>query len=348
MVLARTHHHQFQSSPKGEEKMPMIKTIVSFVSTTMFLLVATGCGVQGDEPEAQGYVPECTPTVSCGQGYYCDNGMCMPSEPEYPRCEDASDCRADEVCVNGTCASEPVDPECRDESDCDPGYTCDHGSCHAHPEPTVDAATPPPACTGDTWTCEEWSACSDGRRTRECTMTSDCASVSTPSPATSQACATVDAGTDDEPEYLPDPVISPKACVLDFSSYYMSGSTEGEVRGTLPMMDWTDGLGIADPDTDDDYGYAGLTMRFDVPEGTYDISYLGYQGERPPASEAWAQYGLIDDLLRMRPEALEYIQCNWYKNGEIVDVSAPKCFIRISVDEDCVITGAGNMGDFAG
>jgi hypothetical protein len=45
------------------------------------------------------------------------------------------------------------------------------------------------ACTSDTWSCTDWSTCaSDGTQTRTCTMTFDCPSTATPSPATTQSC----------------------------------------------------------------------------------------------------------------------------------------------------------------
>jgi hypothetical protein len=53
------------------------------------------------------------------------------------------------------------------------------------------ASTPAPTCTADTWSCTAWNACStSGSQTRLCSMTSDCADVTTPSPATSQTCST--------------------------------------------------------------------------------------------------------------------------------------------------------------
>lgn len=49
--------------------------------------------------------------------------------------------------------------------------------------------TAPPACTQDTWTCGNWSACQpNGTQQRTCSMTNDCAAVNTASPATVQSC----------------------------------------------------------------------------------------------------------------------------------------------------------------
>jgi hypothetical protein len=60
------------------------------------------------------------------------------------------------------------------------------------PSPATSQSCTPtttPSCTADTWTCTAWNACSaSGSQTRTCTMTTDCATATTPSPATSQTC----------------------------------------------------------------------------------------------------------------------------------------------------------------
>ena len=44
-------------------------------------------------------------------------------------------------------------------------------------------------CISDTWSCGSWGTCSSqGNQTRTCNITSDCPSVNTPSPSTSQLC----------------------------------------------------------------------------------------------------------------------------------------------------------------
>ncbi|MCU1245410.1 MAG: hypothetical protein JWN02_1320, partial [Acidobacteria bacterium] len=60
-------------------------------------------------------------------------------------------------------------------------------------EATVDdvhsyVVQPLNACTADSWSCGDWNECADGTQTRTCTMTFDCPSVVTPSPATTQTC----------------------------------------------------------------------------------------------------------------------------------------------------------------
>lgn len=63
------------------------------------------------------------------------------------------------------------------------------GSFSSGPNTSIDVAAAPPACTSDTWTCGAWGSCSSGgSQTRTCNMTFDCSTVTTPSPATSQAC----------------------------------------------------------------------------------------------------------------------------------------------------------------
>jgi len=147
-----------------------------------------------------------------------------------------------------------------------------------------------------------------------------------------------------------DPVRSPKARTLDFCSDFTSGSTKGEVRGTLPMMTWTKGLVITDASPSDDYAYMGITMDFNLPAGTYDISYIGYQGETVPATAAeenWADYGLKKTIQRMSSEGRAFIQCNWYDatSKKEITVAKPECHIRITADANGVLTGAGNMKD---
>lgn len=53
----------------------------------------------------------------------------------------------------------------------------------------IDSLSSMPACLEDVWSCDEWNSCSvNGTQTRTCTKTSNCTSVETPSPTTSQSC----------------------------------------------------------------------------------------------------------------------------------------------------------------
>lgn len=56
------------------------------------------------------------------------------------------------------------------------------------PLPTPEP-TPAPSCTKDTWSCSDWSACSNsGSQARACNITFDCSVANTPSPNTTQSC----------------------------------------------------------------------------------------------------------------------------------------------------------------
>ncbi len=65
-----------------------------------------------------------------------------------------------------------------------------------------------PACTVDTWTCSDWSACSvTGLQTRTCNLVSDCSDVETPKkPSESRSCT---------PPALPSPLVPKSSCTRD-------------------------------------------------------------------------------------------------------------------------------------
>lgn len=78
---------------------------------------------------------------------------------------------------------------------CTKSLDCPNVDTPASPEtsqscvPAAPSSPPAPACTEDIWNCTNWSSCSlSGRQTRSCTVTVDCATASTPAPATSQNC----------------------------------------------------------------------------------------------------------------------------------------------------------------
>ncbi|HTM67981.1 MAG TPA: hypothetical protein VL426_01655 [Candidatus Binatia bacterium] len=142
--------------------------------------------------------------------------------------------------------------------------------------------------------------------------------------------------------YIPAPVVSPAACLLEFADDYISGSPCGDVVGTLPGMTWTAGPRISDSNSDGRLEYHPAS----IPAGTYDLSYR----DRGCANEVdrtnWALYGDPEMLRAMSPDARSFITCNWWVNGAIVQVTDPGCHLKISVDAACAITGAGNMRDF--
>ena len=235
------------------------------------------------------------------------------------------------------------DPECVCNEDCDEGQTCTDGEC-------VDETTPP-ECTCDE-DCAEGQSCADGECVDlpECVEDTDCAEG-----LTCEEGACVEPA---EPEFLPAPFASPECvavekasistfkcdCIMDFSSYYTSGSTCGEVRGELTNMSWSAGPEILAPDLD---GYMGMSYELDP--GTFAFSYLGYQDcdDKWPG-EAWAQYGHQDFLKQMTEEARSFIQCNWWDETTqtLIEVESPSCSLRITVSSDCELTGAGNMANF--
>jgi len=163
-----------------------------------------------------------------------------------------------------------------------------------------------------------------------------------------------------DPDVLPDVFRSPAACVLDFSSHYVSGAKCGELRGDIRgtvAVSWTAGLYMLDSDNS---GYLGMAFT-DAPDaGTYNVSYIGLTDcSTHSATDSWAQYGLVDDLRNMTAEARSFIQCNWWDAINRVmfdsDPSSTKCVgmdgqpcgcnIRIKIDAACNIGPAGNMAN---
>jgi len=59
-----------------------------------------------------------------------------------------------------------------------------------NPSPTPSLTpTPAPTCTADIWSCTDWNACTtSGNQLRNCIITNECVSVSTPSPVMTQSC----------------------------------------------------------------------------------------------------------------------------------------------------------------
>ncbi|WKZ28633.1 MAG: hypothetical protein QY323_03780 [Patescibacteria group bacterium] len=124
-------------------------TLVATLDDAHLYIVQRGSATPAPEP-----TPSCTAdTWSC-----TDWNACSTSGSQTRTCTMTSDCA-------GVTTPSPATTQ-----SCTPG-------------------TPTPSCTADTWTCTDWNACSaSGSQTRSCTMTTDCAGVTTPSPATSQSC----------------------------------------------------------------------------------------------------------------------------------------------------------------
>ncbi len=66
--------------------------------------------------------------------------------PEYPNCEEDSDCHEGEFCVDGQCQA------CRTDADCGEGETCNDGRCD-----------PIPGYCGSDADCAEGETCEDNR-----------------------------------------------------------------------------------------------------------------------------------------------------------------------------------------
>lgn len=187
------------------------------------------------------------------------------------------------------------------------------------------------------------SACGlqEGSDTTDTGCTANCGDAGGPSVSDGGG-TTTPPGDGGSGSTIPAPVVSPAACILEFADDYISGSPCGDVVGTLPGMTWSAGPRIADSDSDGRLEYRPAS----IPAGTYDLSYRdrGCPGEVDRTN--WALYGDPDMLRAMSPDARSFIQCNWWVNGAIVQVSDPGCKLRINVDSTCAITGAGNMRDF--
>lgn len=96
---------------------------------------------------------------------------------------DAWDCGAWGACAKGTDGKYAQSRSCALKTDCPTVET---------PKP-VESQTCVPACVADVWDCGGWGDCVKGAdgassQSRSCTLTNDCAGVSTPKPAESQAC----------------------------------------------------------------------------------------------------------------------------------------------------------------
>jgi len=189
------------------------------------------------------------------------------------------------------------------------------------------------ATTGtDSGTADSGNGTSDDSGTQ--TATSDAGS----DPAADSGQPTADAGTADSgmaPAANADVVRSSGPCRLDFSALYVNASVSGEVRGNIPgVSTWDAGPAMNDANADGYLEYAPASL----PTGTFDLSYLG--------AGQWALYGAKEQLRTMKPAALAFVACNWFDGQAETAAASPECHLRIAVDAQCVVTGAGNMAAF--
>ena len=122
-------------------------------------------------------------TLDAAHFYIVQRGAATPAPTPTPSCTaDTWSCTAWNACSTSGSQTRT----CTMTSDCAGVTTPSPATTQSC---TPGTTTPPPSCTADTWTCTEWNACSaSGSQTRSCTMTTDCAGVTTPSPSTSQSC----------------------------------------------------------------------------------------------------------------------------------------------------------------
>ncbi|MEK7546554.1 MAG: hypothetical protein AAB554_05840 [Patescibacteria group bacterium] len=121
---------------------------------------------------------------------------------------------------------------------------------------------PPPSCSADTWNCTSYGACSlSGTQTRTCTMTDDCASVTTPSPATTQSCT------------------PPTVCTADAWSCtaFSACSASGTQTRTCTMTDDCPGVSTPSPAT----AQSCTPPTTAPPSTTYPSGTLIKRGDHP-------------------------------------------------------------------
>lgn len=128
---------------------------------------------------------------------------------------------------------------------------------------------------------------------------------------------------------------------FEVSRHYISDAPCGEARGSWPgVMGWGTDEGVVLTEGDDGYLHFDLFGDDLVDGSVVVLSYI--QGESCGDNQnGWAQYGSIDQLLSMAPEALEWIYCGWVDGGDGSDT----CNIRLHVTADAIVP-AGNMQDF--
>ncbi len=156
-----------------------------------------------------------------------------PPPPPPPSCTaDTWSCTSFSACS----ASGTQTRTCTMTFDC-PNVTTPSPATSQSCTPGTPPPPPPPACTADTWSCSAFTACSaDGVQTRSCTMTFDCPSVVTPSPATSQSCTPPPSGSSAMNPTMPQNLyaagISPASVYLKWSAA-ASPDVPGQAQGRI-------------------------------------------------------------------------------------------------------------------
>jgi len=104
----------------------MKRTITSAFQLGASLALLLGCGPQ---------YPNCNDDSNCHQGEFCVNGTCQQCRP------DGDDCPAGQQCVEGRC--DPVEGYCSSSGDCPDGQECQNNRCVRSTSSATDLETPP-------------------------------------------------------------------------------------------------------------------------------------------------------------------------------------------------------------
>lgn len=81
--------------------------------------------------------PNCNDDSNCHEGEYCVNGMCQQCRP------DANDCPSGQQCVDGRC--DPIEGYCASSGDCPDGQECRNNQC-VTPQVMSSQETGPTGC----------------------------------------------------------------------------------------------------------------------------------------------------------------------------------------------------------
>jgi hypothetical protein len=150
--------------------------------------------------------------------------------------------------------------------------------------------------------------------------------------------------------------------VFNFHNYYVEDAIFGRVLGDLAWGHWWPPEGSPIAIQDEHGGVLDDRLGYSMPLGEYRSGYFrstfyGLHGEHSTSGD-WADYGHPGLMAFMRPEALEWICCNykdeyghpipdpadyrWCDGSPLDPGDGASCDIFFHLDEDCVATPAGN------
>lgn len=109
----------------------MKRTITSALQLGATLALLIGCGPQ---------YPNCNDDSNCHQGEFCVNGTCQQCRPG------GNDCPAGQQCVDGRC--DPIEGYCSSSGECPDGQECRNNRCVTSASSATDVEQPAPgACS---------------------------------------------------------------------------------------------------------------------------------------------------------------------------------------------------------